>query len=179
MQYSFPFNIKMIVTNVTKVDVRVFLILFVLVQLYILRSFRAVIDQQTWTDLGSVSERRLRSEILSLACHLNDPGCVQRARQSFNDWLLSNYTLKYVWMSTHYQSPSDVHLHLGISQLRSAFWCVFTSACPPTLQRRCIQLELKMIMAGRHSYMYTISLSLKLRRIRSCLRWPAAESQIN
>ncbi|XP_003975193.2 endoplasmic reticulum aminopeptidase 2 [Takifugu rubripes] len=61
--------------------------------LYILRFFRAVIDQQTWTDLGSVSERRLRSEVLSLACHLNDPVCVQRARQTFNDWLLSNYTL--------------------------------------------------------------------------------------
>ncbi|TNM89443.1 hypothetical protein fugu_003677 [Takifugu bimaculatus] len=65
----------------------------ILVQLYILRFFRAVIDQQTWTDLGSVSERRLRSEVLSLACHLNDPVCVQRAHQTFNDWLLSNYTL--------------------------------------------------------------------------------------
>ncbi|CAG07852.1 unnamed protein product, partial [Tetraodon nigroviridis] len=61
--------------------------------LYILRFFRAVIDQQTWTDSGSVSERRLRSEVLSLACHLNDPPCVQRARRNFNDWLLSNYTL--------------------------------------------------------------------------------------
>lgn len=68
----------------------------VLLQLYILRFFRAVIDQQTWTDLGSVSERRLRSEVLSLACHLNDPVCVERAHQIFNDWLLSNYTLKYV-----------------------------------------------------------------------------------
>lgn len=98
-------------TNVTKVHVRVFLFLCVLVQFYILRFFRAVIDQQTWTDLGSVSERRLRSEVLSLACHLNDPGCVQRAHQSFNDWLLSNYTLKYISMSTHYQSPSDVDSH--------------------------------------------------------------------
>lgn len=70
-------------------------------------------------------------------------------------------------------------LRLSISQLKCAFWCVFTSACPPTLQRQCIRLELKMIVAGRHSYMYTISLSLKLRRIRSCLRWPAAESQIS
>lgn len=67
-----------------------------LVQMYILRFFRAVIDQQTWTDMGSVSERRLRSEVLSLACHLDDPLCLERARQSFKDWLQSNGTLKYV-----------------------------------------------------------------------------------
>lgn len=61
--------------------------------LYILRFFRAVIDEQTWSDSGSVSERRLRSGALSLACHLDDPPCVAQARQSFKDWLQSNGTL--------------------------------------------------------------------------------------
>nr|XP_020509293.1 endoplasmic reticulum aminopeptidase 2-like [Labrus bergylta] len=60
---------------------------------YILKFFRAVIDKQTWSNNGSVSERRLRSEVLSLACHLHDPPCVERARQSFKDWLQSNGTL--------------------------------------------------------------------------------------
>ncbi|XP_070690250.1 endoplasmic reticulum aminopeptidase 2 [Pempheris klunzingeri] len=60
---------------------------------YILRFFRTVIDQQTWSDSGSVSERRLRSEVLSLACHLNDPPCLQQARQIFKDWLQANGTL--------------------------------------------------------------------------------------
>ncbi|XP_074525912.1 endoplasmic reticulum aminopeptidase 2 [Halichoeres trimaculatus] len=60
---------------------------------YILGFFRDVIDQQTWSDSGSVSERRLRSEVLSLACHLDDPSCIERARNSFNDWLQSNGTL--------------------------------------------------------------------------------------
>ncbi|XP_073321593.1 endoplasmic reticulum aminopeptidase 2 [Pagrus major] len=60
---------------------------------YVLRFFRAVIDQQTWSDRGSVSERRLRSEVLSLACHLDYPPCLERARQSFKDWLQSNGTL--------------------------------------------------------------------------------------
>lgn len=60
---------------------------------YILRFFRAVIDQQTWSDGGTVSERRLRSELLSLACHLDDPPCLERARQRFKDWLQSNGTL--------------------------------------------------------------------------------------
>uniref|UniRef100_A0A672I6S8 Aminopeptidase n=1 Tax=Salarias fasciatus TaxID=181472 RepID=A0A672I6S8_SALFA len=60
---------------------------------YILQFFRAVIDEQTWSDSGSVSERRLRSEVLSLACHLDDPRCVERARQHFRDWLQSNKTL--------------------------------------------------------------------------------------
>lgn len=61
--------------------------------MYILQFFRAVIDQQTWSDSGSVSERRLRSEVLSLACHLDYPPCLERARQRFQDWLQSNGTL--------------------------------------------------------------------------------------
>uniref|UniRef100_A0AAX7VW34 Aminopeptidase n=1 Tax=Astatotilapia calliptera TaxID=8154 RepID=A0AAX7VW34_ASTCA len=63
------------------------------VKAYILRFFRAIIDQQTWSDSGTVSERRLRTEVLSLACHLDDPPCVKRARQHFTDWLQSNGTL--------------------------------------------------------------------------------------
>ncbi|TMS03121.1 Endoplasmic reticulum aminopeptidase 2 [Larimichthys crocea] len=60
---------------------------------YILRYFRSVIDQQTWSDMGSVSERRLRSNVLSLACDLEDPPCLKQAHQSFKDWLQSNGTL--------------------------------------------------------------------------------------
>lgn len=62
--------------------------------MYILRFFRGVIDQQTWSDTGSVSERRLRSAVLSMACHLDDPPCLEKARQSFKDWLQSDGTLK-------------------------------------------------------------------------------------
>ncbi|XP_040010465.1 endoplasmic reticulum aminopeptidase 2 [Xiphias gladius] len=61
--------------------------------MYILRFFRALIDQQTWNDSGSVSERRLRSEVLSLACHLDHPPCLEEAHKSFKDWLQSNGTL--------------------------------------------------------------------------------------
>lgn len=71
----------------------------VFLQMYILRFFRDVIDQQTWSDSGSVSERRLRSEVLELACHLDDPSCLERARQSFKDWLQSNGTLKSVCLN--------------------------------------------------------------------------------
>lgn len=61
-------------------------------RMYMLRFFRGIIDQQTWSDEGSVSERRLRSEVLSLACHLDDPPCLERAHQLFKDWLQSNGT---------------------------------------------------------------------------------------
>ncbi|XP_072244138.1 endoplasmic reticulum aminopeptidase 2 [Leuresthes tenuis] len=60
---------------------------------YILHFFRAVIDEQTWSDSGTVSERRLRSEVLSLACHLDYPPCLEQANQHFKDWLKSNGTL--------------------------------------------------------------------------------------
>ncbi|KAK0145219.1 Endoplasmic reticulum aminopeptidase 2 [Merluccius polli] len=60
---------------------------------HILRFFRGVIDQQTWSDQGSVSERHLRSEVLSLACDLGHAPCLQVANQSFADWLRSKGTL--------------------------------------------------------------------------------------
>ncbi|CAL8248279.1 unnamed protein product [Merluccius merluccius] len=60
---------------------------------HILRFFRGVIDQQTWSDQGSVSERHLRSEVLSLACDLGHAPCLQVANQSFEDWLRSKGTL--------------------------------------------------------------------------------------
>ncbi|XP_031685803.1 endoplasmic reticulum aminopeptidase 2 isoform X2 [Oncorhynchus kisutch] len=60
---------------------------------YILWYFRGVIDRQTWSDKGSVSERRLRSELLSLACHLGDLPCLEQAQRSFTHWLDSNSTL--------------------------------------------------------------------------------------
>uniref|UniRef100_A0A8C3GB40 Aminopeptidase n=1 Tax=Cyclopterus lumpus TaxID=8103 RepID=A0A8C3GB40_CYCLU len=66
---------------------------FLCVKMYILRFFRSIIDRQTWSDGGSVSERRLRSQVLSLACHLEDPPCLERANQTFKDWLQSNGTL--------------------------------------------------------------------------------------
>nr|XP_061803918.1 endoplasmic reticulum aminopeptidase 2-like [Nerophis lumbriciformis] len=61
---------------------------------YILQFFRGVIDQQTWSDDGSVSTRRLRSEVLSLACHLNDTSSLHEAHWRFKDWLQSNGELK-------------------------------------------------------------------------------------
>ncbi|XP_054628263.1 endoplasmic reticulum aminopeptidase 2 [Dunckerocampus dactyliophorus] len=63
-------------------------------KMHILQFFRGVIDQQIWSDEGSMSTRRLRSEVLSLACHLDDPPCVEGARRRFKDWLQSNGSLK-------------------------------------------------------------------------------------
>ncbi|KAI1900318.1 hypothetical protein AGOR_G00048740 [Albula goreensis] len=59
---------------------------------YILWYFKDVIDKQTWSDTGSVSERRLRSELLELACDLGYTPCVSRASQIFNEWVASNGT---------------------------------------------------------------------------------------
>ncbi|KAG9355081.1 hypothetical protein JZ751_001794 [Albula glossodonta] len=62
---------------------------------YILWYFKDVIDKQTWSDTGSVSERRLRSELLELACDLGYTPCVSRASQIFNEWVASNGTRRY------------------------------------------------------------------------------------
>ncbi|XP_006626843.3 endoplasmic reticulum aminopeptidase 2 [Lepisosteus oculatus] len=59
---------------------------------YILEYFKEVIDKQMWNDEGSVSDKRLRTELLELACELSYPPCVQKATQLFKEWAKSNGT---------------------------------------------------------------------------------------
>ncbi|KAK2911697.1 hypothetical protein QQF64_027515 [Cirrhinus molitorella] len=60
---------------------------------YILQYFRDVIDKQSWSDDGTVSDRRLREEVLSLACDFDYPPCLEKARQLYNSWVESNGTI--------------------------------------------------------------------------------------
>ncbi|XP_023658798.2 endoplasmic reticulum aminopeptidase 2-like isoform X1 [Paramormyrops kingsleyae] len=57
---------------------------------YILWYFKDVIDKQTWSDDGSLSERKVRAELLELACSLEYPQCVERASKIFSEWVSSN-----------------------------------------------------------------------------------------
>ncbi|XP_028661573.1 endoplasmic reticulum aminopeptidase 2-like [Erpetoichthys calabaricus] len=60
---------------------------------YILKYFQDVIDKQTWSDEGSISDRRLRSEVLNLACDFDHPMSVKKANELFKEWVRSNGTL--------------------------------------------------------------------------------------
>ncbi|XP_016137363.1 endoplasmic reticulum aminopeptidase 1-like [Sinocyclocheilus grahami] len=53
---------------------------------YILQLFRKLIDQQSWTDDGSVSQRMLRSYLLMFGCVRGHPPCVSTATHLFNQW---------------------------------------------------------------------------------------------
>ncbi|XP_066509894.1 endoplasmic reticulum aminopeptidase 2-like isoform X1 [Hoplias malabaricus] len=66
---------------------------------YILQYFREVIDKQTWSNEGTVSDRRLRSELLSLACDFGYAPCVEKAKHFFQSWVKSNGTISL---------PSDI-----------------------------------------------------------------------
>uniref|UniRef100_A0A8B9I1H5 Aminopeptidase n=1 Tax=Astyanax mexicanus TaxID=7994 RepID=A0A8B9I1H5_ASTMX len=66
---------------------------------YILQYFRDVIDKQTWSNEGTVSDRRLRSELLSLACDLGYAPCLEKAKHFYHTWVKSNSTISL---------PSDV-----------------------------------------------------------------------
>lgn len=57
---------------------------------FLLRLLKDLIDKQTWTDEGSVSERMLRSQLLLLACVRKYKPCVQRAEGYFREWKASN-----------------------------------------------------------------------------------------
>lgn len=57
---------------------------------FLIRLLRTLIDKQTWTDHGTVSERMLRSQLLLLACVCKYQPCVQRAEGYFRKWKESN-----------------------------------------------------------------------------------------
>ncbi|XP_008828765.1 endoplasmic reticulum aminopeptidase 1 [Nannospalax galili] len=60
---------------------------------FLLRLLRGLIDKQTWTDEGSISERMLRSQLLLLACVRKYQPCVQTAEGYFRKWKESNGNL--------------------------------------------------------------------------------------
>ncbi|KAF6356856.1 endoplasmic reticulum aminopeptidase 1 [Rhinolophus ferrumequinum] len=68
---------------------------------FLIRLLRNLIDKQTWTDEGSVSQRMLRSQLLLLACVRKYQPCVQRAEGYFRDWKEANGNLRL---------PNDVTL---------------------------------------------------------------------
>ena len=53
---------------------------------YIVELLQTLIDQQTWSDSGSVSERVLRSYLLMFACVRNHVPCVEKASRLFHSW---------------------------------------------------------------------------------------------
>ncbi|KAK3538610.1 hypothetical protein QTP86_007678 [Hemibagrus guttatus] len=53
---------------------------------YIVHLFHKLIDQQVWSDDGSVSQRMLRSYLLLFACVRSHPPCISTASELFNKW---------------------------------------------------------------------------------------------
>lgn len=68
---------------------------------FLIRLLRRLIDKQTWTDEGSVSERMLRSQLLLFACVRKYQPCVQRAERYFREWKEADGNLRL---------PNDVTL---------------------------------------------------------------------
>lgn len=66
-------------------------------QAFLIRLLRDLIDNQTWTDEGSVSQRMLRSELLLLACMWKYQPCVQRAEAYFREWKEAGGNLRSVF----------------------------------------------------------------------------------
>ncbi|NWI68495.1 ERAP1 aminopeptidase, partial [Todus mexicanus] len=62
-------------------------------QEYIVNLFKDLIDRQSWSDEGSVSERLLRQSLLRFACIHRYQPCVDRAAGYFTEWQKSNGTL--------------------------------------------------------------------------------------
>ncbi|NXH18605.1 ERAP1 aminopeptidase, partial [Bucco capensis] len=60
---------------------------------YIISLFQELIDSQSWSDEGSVSERLLRDSLLLFACKHRYQPCLEKAAGYFMEWQKSNGTL--------------------------------------------------------------------------------------
>ncbi|KAJ6669750.1 hypothetical protein lerEdw1_000299 [Lerista edwardsae] len=60
---------------------------------YIFKLFHTLIDKQSWDDEGTVSERMLRSSLLTFACVRKYQPCVDKGKEFFRKWKHSNGTL--------------------------------------------------------------------------------------
>ncbi|XP_030647207.1 endoplasmic reticulum aminopeptidase 1b [Chanos chanos] len=68
---------------------------------YIVQLFHELIDRQSWSDDGSVSERMLRSYLLMFACVRGHPPCVYTATKLFQKWKESDGNMSL---------PNDVNM---------------------------------------------------------------------
>uniref|UniRef100_A0A4W3JEW8 Aminopeptidase n=1 Tax=Callorhinchus milii TaxID=7868 RepID=A0A4W3JEW8_CALMI len=68
-------------------------VMSIILQRYILEFFKHLIDKQSWSDDGSLSERLLRTNLLEMACDLQYPPCLQKALDLFNKWKNSDGTI--------------------------------------------------------------------------------------
>lgn len=68
---------------------------------YIVELFQGLIENQEWSDEGSISQRVLRSYLLLFGCVRNHPPCVATATRLFNQWRESDGNMSL---------PSDVSM---------------------------------------------------------------------
>lgn len=102
------------------------LLIRTVLQGYILQLFRNLIDQQSWTDDGSVSQRMLRSYLLLFACVRGHPPCVSTATQLFNKWKESDGNMRSEVICTDACIPT-VKTHL-LNTLSSLFFFIAQSS---------------------------------------------------
>ncbi|NWS76330.1 ERAP1 aminopeptidase, partial [Crotophaga sulcirostris] len=92
-------------------------------QEYIVSLFKGLIDEQSWSDEGSVSQRLLRHSLLLFACMHRYQPCVDKARGYFMEWQQSNGTLrlpadvKTAVYAVGAQTPEGWDLLLGVYKL--------------------------------------------------------------
>uniref|UniRef100_A0A8C2HTU8 Aminopeptidase n=1 Tax=Cyprinus carpio TaxID=7962 RepID=A0A8C2HTU8_CYPCA len=68
---------------------------------HLVKLFKTLIDRQSWSDDGSVSERMLRNYLLLFACVRRYPSCISTATQLFQQWKESDGKM---WL------PTDISL---------------------------------------------------------------------
>lgn len=139
-------------------------------QAFLIRLLRNLIDKQTWTDEGSVSERMLRSQLLLLACVRKYQPCVQRAEGHFREWKDANgnlrlvlirqqiFSLKHIISASYYQQ-CNVGKKMTL-RVFWEFWAPLDVAQPSCPQRKAATYSHPpLLMHIWHVYIYNSSLS--------------------
>lgn len=106
---------------------------------YIVNLFKNLIDQQSWSDDGTVSERMLRSSLLLFACMRKYQPCVDKAEDYFKKWKESNGTLRL---------PNDVKMAVYATGAQNIDGWDFLfekyKTCPSIAEKQEIQVALTL-----------------------------------
>ncbi|XP_060091638.1 endoplasmic reticulum aminopeptidase 1 [Heteronotia binoei] len=109
---------------------------------YLVNLFKNVIDNQSWTDEGSMAERILRSTLLVFACVRKYQPCVDRATEYFMKWKDSDGTL-------HLPNDIKVAVYAVGAQTDEGWDFLFSKYQLPTFSTEKNQIE--MVLSLSHN----------------------------
>lgn len=141
-----------------------------------MKLFQRLIDTQTWSDEGSISERILRNYLLLFACVRRYVPCVHTAQVFFLKWKESGGRMRLVLtinkvLIPHFSNKKNM---LCLSVCIHSVLCYETTGCLRTSAWLCTPRVLEQKKVGTSLWKCTVTRCILQKRVRLKQRLPTA-----